>query len=54
VTLSSDGRRVVVLATAGHVEHARTIVLDHLDRKDLAALAAITAKLNKGPDPSSS
>ena len=51
VALTTAGRRAVVLATAGHLRHARKTVLDHLTRDDLAALAEITGKINQGLDP---
>lgn len=51
VRLTGDGRRAVVRATSGHLEHVRRLVIDRLDRDELAALAAIGAKLAEGLDP---
>jgi DNA-binding MarR family transcriptional regulator len=51
VRLTSEGRRAVVLATAGHIAHARRLVIDRLDRDELAALASIGQKVADVLDP---
>ena len=51
VHLTDDGRRAVVRATAGHIAHARRLVVDRLDREQLAALAVIGARIAEVLDP---
>jgi DNA-binding MarR family transcriptional regulator len=51
VHLTDEGRRAVIRAMSGHVDHVRRLVLDRLSRDELAALAAITAKINVVLDP---
>jgi DNA-binding MarR family transcriptional regulator len=51
VRLTTDGRRAVVLATSGHIAHARRLVIDRLDRDELVALAGIGRKIAEGLDP---
>ena len=53
VRLTTDGRRAVVLATSGHIAHARRLVIDRLDRDDLVALATIGRKIADVLDPNS-
>ncbi|THG30194.1 MarR family transcriptional regulator [Naasia lichenicola] len=52
VQLSDDGRRIVIRATGGHIDHVRRLVIDRLDRDELAALAKIGTTLNRALDPS--
>lgn len=51
VRLTTEGRRAVVLATSGHIAHARRLVIDRLDRDELLALAAIGRKISAVLDP---
>ena len=51
VHLTDDGRRAVVRATAGHIAHARGLVIDRLDREQLEALAAIGTRIAEVLDP---
>lgn len=51
ITLTSAGRRALVLATPGHIETARRLVVDALSDDDLAHLARITAILGERLDP---
>jgi len=51
VHLTDDGRRAVIRATAGHIAHARRLVIDRLDRDELTALASIGKKLADVLDP---
>ncbi len=51
VRLTSEGRRAVVRATGAHIEHVRHLVIDRLDREELAALAAVGAKIAQALDP---
>ena len=51
VRLTDAGRRVVVRATAKHLEHVRQLVIDRLTRDELASLASIGAKLSAVLDP---
>jgi DNA-binding MarR family transcriptional regulator len=53
VHLTDHGRRAVIRATSGHIAHARHLVLDRLDRAELAALASIGRKVAQVLDPSS-
>lgn len=53
VRLTGDGRRAVIRATSGHIAHARRLVIDRLDRDELAALAAIGKKIADVLDPGS-
>jgi DNA-binding MarR family transcriptional regulator len=52
VRLTSDGRRIVVRATPGHIAMVRRFVLDALDREQLAALAGIAGAISRRLDPS--
>jgi DNA-binding MarR family transcriptional regulator len=49
--LTSAGRRAVIRATSGHIDHVRRLVIDRLDRDELAALASIGAKIADVLDP---
>src|SRR3954468_23988528 len=49
--LTTEGRRRIVLATGGHIAHVRRLVIDSLDRDELAALATIGRKLTSQLDP---
>jgi DNA-binding MarR family transcriptional regulator len=51
VRLTDDGRRAVVRATSGHVDHVRRLVIDRLNREELAALASIGSKIAEALDP---
>jgi DNA-binding MarR family transcriptional regulator len=51
VRLIDEGRRAVVRATAGHIAHARRLVIDRLDRDELVALASIGRKIAEVLDP---
>src|SRR5437764_5241924 len=51
VRLTDGGRRAVIRATSGHIEHVRRLVIDRLDRDELAALAAIGTKIAEALDP---
>jgi DNA-binding MarR family transcriptional regulator len=51
VRLTSDGRRVLIRATAGHIAHVRRMVLDRLDRGELEALTTIARKITADLDP---
>jgi len=51
VHLTDAGRRAVVRATAGHIAHARRLVIDRLDRDQLTALAAIGERIAEVLDP---
>jgi len=51
VQLTEEGRRTVIRATSGHIEHARRLVIDRLDRAELASLASIAAKIGQALDP---
>jgi DNA-binding MarR family transcriptional regulator len=53
VHLTDDGRRAVIRATSGHIAHARRLVVDRLDRDELAALASIGRKVAEVLDPNS-
>lgn len=53
VHLTDDGRRAVIRATSGHISHARRLVVDRLDRDELAALASIGRKVAEVLDPNS-
>lgn len=53
VHLTDDGRRAVIRATSGHIAHARRLVIDRLDREELAALASIGRKVADVLDPNS-
>ena len=52
VRLTTEGRRAVVLATPGHVDTVRRLVLDALDRDQLAGLDEIAGRIARGLDPS--
>lgn len=52
VALTGEGRRAVVLATPGHVATVRRLVLDALDREQLAALDEVAGRIAHGLDPS--
>jgi DNA-binding MarR family transcriptional regulator len=51
VRLAGAGRRAVIRATSGHIDHVRRLVIDRLDRDELAALASIGAKIAEVLDP---
>jgi DNA-binding MarR family transcriptional regulator len=51
VRLTEAGRRAVIRATSGHIEHVRRLIIDRLDREELAALASIGAKIAEALDP---
>jgi DNA-binding MarR family transcriptional regulator len=53
IRLTDDGRRAVIRATSGHIAHARRLVIDRLDRDELAALASIGRKIGEVLDPNS-
>jgi DNA-binding MarR family transcriptional regulator len=46
VHLTDEGRRAVIRAMSGHVDHVRRLVLDRLSREELGALASISTKIN--------
>lgn len=51
IRLTQEGRRTMVLATPGHIERARELVIDALDRDQLAALADALAVVVAKLDP---
>lgn len=51
VVITADGRRVVLQATPGHVQHVRELVLDALDAEQSAHLREITAAILARVDP---
>jgi DNA-binding MarR family transcriptional regulator len=51
IRLTEAGRRAVVRATSGHIDHVRRLIIDRLDRDELAALASIGAKIAEALDP---
>src|SRR3954468_7410449 len=51
VRLTDNGRREVIRATPAHLAHVRRIILDQLDRDDVAALARIAGKIGRNLDP---
>ena len=51
VRLTDAGRRAVIRATSGHIDHVRRLVIDRLDRDELAALASIGTKIAEALDP---
>ena len=51
VVITADGRRVVLQATPGHVQHVRELVLDALDAEQAAHLREITAAILARVDP---
>lgn len=52
VTLTAEGRRVLVRATPGHVATVRRLVFDALDEQQVAALGDIAGSIARGLDPS--
>jgi len=51
VTLTSEGRRILVLATPGHVETVRRLVFDVLESEQIAQLEDIAGRIARGLDP---
>lgn len=51
VTLTSEGRRILVLATPGHVERVRRLVFDVLEPEQIAQLEDIAGRIARGLDP---
>lgn len=51
IRLTDIGRRAVVRATSDHIAHVRRMVIDRLDREQLAALAAIGEQITEVLDP---
>ncbi|QDZ14718.1 MarR family winged helix-turn-helix transcriptional regulator [Humibacter ginsenosidimutans] len=51
VRLTSDGRKVLVHSLPGHLELVHELVIDRLDRQQLAALADILEPLVERLDP---
>ncbi len=51
VVLTDAGRREVIRATPAHIAHVRRLVMDQLDREELAALARIAGKIGRNLDP---
>jgi DNA-binding MarR family transcriptional regulator len=51
VHLTDGGRRQVIRATPGHIAHVRRLVIDQLDRDDIAALGRIAGKIARNLDP---
>ncbi|WP_262927591.1 hypothetical protein [Microbacterium sp. NIBRBAC000506063] len=51
VTITTAGRRALVLATPGHLDTVRELVLDHLDATQLDALANALEPVVAALDP---
>lgn len=51
VHLTDEGRRAVIRATSGHIDHVRRLVIDRLSRDELSVLASIGAKITQVLDP---
>lgn len=51
VSLTAEGRRVLVRATPGHVATVRRLVLDVLDEEQIAQLGEIAGRIARGLDP---
>ena len=51
VHLTDAGRRTVIRATSGNIDHVRNLVIDRLTRDELVALASIGAKIAAVLDP---
>lgn len=51
VVITSEGRRTVLHATLGHVQHVRGLVLDALDPEQIVQLRAITEAVLARLDP---
>lgn len=51
ISLTSDGRRALVLATPGHLDTVHELVLDHLDDEQLESLASALEPIVAALDP---
>lgn len=51
LTLTAEGRRVVIRATGSHIANIRRLILSQLDDDEMQSLASIGRKLTQSLDP---